>query len=110
MGAVAVVIGIVVLAAILLTAGTWWWARTIASRMKRQDAEFRPLEAKTDRCAACDGVGTRLEALPGWPQGTPGEVRCYRCGGTGLPPTKDHVPDLWPTPLGLTLRRLRHRG
>jgi hypothetical protein len=108
--AVLVVITVVALAALLIVGGTWWWARRITERMRRQDTELRPIEAETGRCAACDGAGTRIEGLPGVPQATQGQVQCYRCGGTGLPPPPGRVPDLAPTALGLTLRQLRHRG
>jgi hypothetical protein len=106
-GAIVLVIAIAVVVALALAGCTWLWARTVAARMKHQGEEFRQTEAKTGRCAACDGVGTRIEGLPGLPQATLGQVECYRCGGTGLPPPPDRVPALWPTPLGLKLRQLR---
>lgn len=91
---------------LLLVGATWWWARSIAEKMRRQDAALRPMEAQTGRCGACDGAGTRIEVSGGR---SPSQhmVDCYRCGGTGEPPDDDRIPDLTPSPLAFDLRRLR---
>lgn len=59
-------------------------ARKASARMAELDASFRPIEAQTGVCEACEGAGTRLEAVDSL---VPVEMRtCYRCGGDGVPP------------------------
>lgn len=101
---------VVCLGAVALTLGlvgaTLWWARSIAEKMRRQDAALRPREAQTGLCGACDGAGTRIETFTG-PVATQHMVSCYRCGGSGEPPDEGRIPDLDPSSLAFDLRRLR---
>jgi len=104
--AVLVVLAIAAAVTLAVVAVMSLWARNIAAKMKKLDAELRPVEAETGRCGACDGAGTRIEvfASRGASQGI---VTCFRCGGTGKPPPPDRIPDLMPSPLGLQVRQLR---
>jgi hypothetical protein len=89
-----------------LVGGTWWWASTIATKMRKQDEQLRPVEAQTHRCGACDGAGTRIEVFVGR-SASQEMVTCFRCGGTGDPPAAGRIPDLMPSPLAFRVRRLR---
>ena len=107
--AVLVVFAVAVALTFALVGATWWWARTISSKMRQQDHELRPVEEETGRCGACDGAGTRIEVFVGR-SASEAMVTCFRCGGTGEPPEEGRIPDLMPSPLGLNLRQLRDVG
>jgi hypothetical protein len=106
-----VVFGIAVAVTLTLVGGTWLWSRAIAKKMRRQDANLRPIEAETGRCGACDGAGTRIDVFVGR-SASERMVTCFRCGGTGEPPDEGRVPALMPSPLALHVRQLRdaHRS
>jgi hypothetical protein len=103
---VLVVLTVVLSVTVVLIVGTWWWARSIAEKMRQQDRKLRPTEAGTGHCGACNGAGTRIESLVGR-SASEQMVTCFRCGGTGEPPDEDWVPGLMPSPVGLHVRQLR---
>ena len=70
---------------VLVAGVTFCLARSASAQMTKLDAELRPQEQRTGRCAACDGAGTRIETFPGRSGPNVQMVDCFRCGGDGLP-------------------------
>jgi hypothetical protein len=91
----------------LMVGITFRLARKASAQMTNLDAELRPQEQRTGRCAACDGAGTRVEAFPGRSGPTVQMVDCFRCGGNGLPLPPGEIARLpGASPLRRSIRQL----
>jgi hypothetical protein len=72
---------------LLLAGGTFLLARRAGRQLLTLEPGWRSTEARTGRCAACGGLGTRAEIHAGRASATERLQTCFRCRGTGTPPT-----------------------
>lgn len=82
-----VVLGVFALLTLLLVGGVYVAQVRAARQRILQDAELAERESRTHVCMACEGSGYRWEALAA--RGTGRPVACWRCGGTGAPPSEE---------------------
>lgn len=73
------------LLALLVAGVTFLVQRGAAAKMTTLDAELLAVEASSGRCEACAGDGFRVEPSRRGPVAR----TCWRCDGSGLPPTQE---------------------
>jgi hypothetical protein len=86
MDVVVVVAGFAILS-LLLAGGTFLLARRAGRQLLTLEPGWQAEEARTGRCAACGGLGTRAEVHAARASATERLHTCFRCHGTGSPPT-----------------------
>ena len=84
----AIIIGAVAVVTVAVAFGTLAVQRRNATRTIELDRELAMDEAVSGKCAACAGQGYRWTATGGVSAGG-GAQTCWRCGGSGLPPTPE---------------------
>src|SRR3954466_14079414 len=82
---VALVIVVGAMVAVTVAVATRAAQRKTAARMVRLDEELTVKEAETGKCGACVGEGYLFQPLGG--VGGYNRRPCWRCDGTGRPPT-----------------------
>jgi hypothetical protein len=88
---VLIVVGGLVLISVGVAGLTFLMMRKAAAKAADIDRRLRPVEAKTGRCGACDGAGTRIEVVRSRLGASQVQRTCWRCGGSGLPPEIDQT-------------------